>query len=232
MALVGSEKSYSKLFFVISGILITLAFYSFYDEFVVRRPWKIFQNEFNHLQLQAAQIEYDQTYQKFVKNGGEKKLDDLQLKIEALETEKESDAFEEVEDKYTDLQMQFEDLERQIKFDKSILDAYYYEWKHAFQTDHDYKAKEKKYKDLAAKIEKQQKELDVLGQDRDDAKSTIDGVDSQIAKLQSQIYLLQKPLNDAQKTIDTIKTRVTDTAITQVVIDDLGVDGNIYCQGL
>lgn len=228
MALVGSEKSYSKLFFVISGLLITLALYSFYDEFVVRRPWKIFQNEFNRLELQAAQIDFEKEQAKFVKTGGKKKITELKLKVEELEAEKETDAFEEVVDKYDDLSVEFDDLERKIKFNKSILDAYYYEWKHAFQTDHDYKEKEVRYKKLEAKIKKQQAELEGIREKRDEAKQTIDGVDNQIAKLNEKIYLLEKPLNDAQKVIDNIKTRVTDTNIKQVVIEDLGVGGNIY----
>src|SRR5262249_27560263 len=152
MALAGAEKSKGKFFFITSQILMLLALYSLYDEAVVRRPWKQFQREFQTLQLQVAQKKYDEAYKKYVDDGSDKKIAAVNLELEKAMTAKESDEYKKLTKEVHELQNSYDDDALEIKFNKSILDAYYYDWKHSFQSGHDYEAAKKKYEDLDAKI--------------------------------------------------------------------------------
>lgn len=228
MALAGSEKSYSKLFFVISQILVFLALYSLYDEGVVRRPWKHFQEEFNRLEMQVLEEKYNKVYKKYQADGVHKKIKKLQLEREELVTQKESKEYKKLLAKQTELQIDYDDKVLNVKDDKSLLDALYYEWKHGVLAGHDKEAKEaeKEYKDLDASINKQKEEIEKAKEKFENVKSKVAEYDKKIEVIDEQIASLKKPLGEAQAQIDNVAFRPVE--IKQVVIEDLGVQGNIY----
>jgi len=226
MALVGSEKSKTVLFFVVSQILVILALYTLYDEAVVRRPWKHFQGEFNRLELQVASQNYNKIYKKFIDDGTDKKIKKLQLDLEQAITAKESTEYKKLTSQLKDIQIKFDDEELEIKFNKSVLDAYYYDWKHAFQSGHEYQKAQEKYINLDKKTNQQKEELKGSEADLEKVKSKVKVYNDKIAGLKEKIEQLKKPLQEAQIKIDNVAFRTDD--IKQVVISDLGIQGNIY----
>lgn len=226
MALAGAEKSKTLFFFVVSQMLMLLALYSLYDEAVVRRPWKQFIAEFDRLEMQVAQKEYDALYDKFVSGGAKANLDKLKLELEQAVTAKESDEYLELQKKFKALKIANDDMVMGVKFDKSVLDALYYQWKHAFQTGHHFEELEKEYKALEASIAKQNEQIKQSDQDLADLQGKMAVFDDKITSLEEKILEINKPLADAQAKINNIAYRPSD--IKQVVVNNLGVQGNIY----
>lgn len=225
MALAGVEKSKTFLFFALSQIFVFLSLYALYDEAVVRRPWKNFQTEFNRLEMQLAQREYAGVFEQYVKEGLPK-ITKLKKELEEAEIARESDAYQGLKDKRDGLQIKFDDKEQQIKFNKSVLDAYYYEWKHAYAAGHDYQSAQKRHEGLEQKIEGQKKELSQIRGELKTHEQQIDVYDDRIQSLQEKIAALEKSLNDAQKKVDGVHMRISE--IRQVIVEDLGIQGNIY----
>jgi cytochrome c2 len=226
MGLAGAEKSQTTIFFVVSQLLIVLTLYSLFDEGVVRRPWKHFQAEFNQLEMNLAEDAYAKAEKTYKANKTDEKIRKLNLDLENAIIAKESDAFEKLEKEHKALGIKFYDDEQGIKFNKSIVDAYYYEYKHAFQTGHDFKAKKDKYEALELNITTAKKALKKVGLKLKALSDKIKSYDDKIATIEDKIIKLNKPLERAQKTIDNIKVRQHD--IAQVVVEDYGIQGNIY----
>jgi mono/diheme cytochrome c family protein len=225
MALAGTEKSYSWTFFLVSQVLVFLALYSLYDEGVVRRPWKRYQDEFNAMQRQVAVAELEALKKKFAADGGESKLKELELQLETSEIALESADYRSLKKQLAADQILFDDAELAIKFDKSVLDNKFYEYKHALQHNHEFKAKKSAYDELnqsildkSAALMEQKKGLDAL-------KAKIAAYDDKVADLKKQIETLQKPIVDAQIKVDNIDFRPVE--IRQVVVEDFGKGGNI-----
>lgn len=225
MALAGTEKSYSWTFFLVSQVLVILALYSLYDEGVVRRPWKRYQEEFNAMQRQVAVQELAQLEKKFKDEGGEAKLKDLELQLEKAQIALESDEYESLRKKLKDEQIRYDDAELSIKFDKSILDNKFYEYKHALQHNEEFEAKKKAYDELNQSILDQSAALLVRKKGLDALKNEISAYDDKVAGLQKQIETLQKPLADARAKVENIDFRPIE--IRQVVVEDFGKGGNI-----
>lgn len=225
MALIGAEKTKTFFFFVISQAFLILSLYAVYDEVVVRRPWKHFQNEFNRLEMQVAMAQYNKVYETYLKEETPQKIKKLRYQLEEAMIDKESDKYKKLAADFKKIQIRYDDLELKIKFNKSILDAYYYEWKHAYQSGHPYQDAQAKYANLEKKIQKDKKELKTLGAVRDALKEKLATYDDRILQIKDKIAQLKKPLKDAQKEVDKVAYRIPE--IKQIVIKDLGIQGNI-----
>lgn len=226
MALVGTEKSYSWTFFIVSQILVVLALYSLYDEGVVRRPWKRYQEEFNSLQRQVADEDLNALKRKQQQDGVAKQLKAIEMDLERAQIARESDAYKGFVDKLHQEQINYDDAELKIKFAKSVLDNKFYVYKHALQHNEPYDDAKADYDklnqsiiDQTAALKEQQKGLDEL-------KAKIAAYDDKVSGFEKQIEDLKKPLVEAQSKIDNIDFRSID--IRQTVVDDFGKGGNIY----
>src|SRR5215831_14148096 len=85
MALAGRERSYSFVWFLLSGILVVLTLWYVYDEAIGRRTWKKYAAEWTQLEssrLQKAIVE------------AQKGIDPKELKRLAMEKEKAQQALE------------------------------------------------------------------------------------------------------------------------------------------
>lgn len=226
MALAGAEKSCSKLFFVVSQIFILLSLYALVDEAVVRRPWKHFQQESNQLEMQLAEREYQDILSQYKNDKTGEKIEKLELELENAVVARESDKFEKLTDALAKLQIKYDDDELEIKFNKSILDNYYYEYKHALQTGHDYEVKKKRYFDLEKKIKDAQEKLKISGQGLKVFKDKIAVYDNKVVELEKKIAALKLPIEQALKKIQNISLRQNE--IQQIVVANYGIQGNIY----
>lgn len=226
MALAGAEKSYSKFFFVISQIFILISLYALVDEAVVRRPWKHFQQESNQLEMQLAEKEYQDILLKYKTDKTDEQIQKLELELENAVVAKESDKFEKLTDTLAKLQIKYDDDELEIKFNKSILDNYYYEYKHALQTGHDYEVKKKRYFDLEKKIKDAQEKLKTSEMELKSYKDKIAVYDHKIADIDKKIEELKLPIEQALQKIKNISLRQNE--IQQIVVANYGIQGNIY----
>ncbi len=226
MALVGSEKSYTKIFFVLSQLFMLLAVWSLIDEGIIRRPWKSYQDEFNRLERQVAEQALKKADDDFNAAGGEAKLVELNKALELAQTEKTSDEFAKLTGTLKTKQIALDDKILDVKFKKSILDNYYYEYKHAMQHGEEFEAKKKRYEGLNAEVirltDVNKHEALQLKADKD----KLAAYDDKITGLDKQISELLKGMKEAQDKIDAINVRTYD--ITQVVVSDYGIEGNIY----
>lgn len=205
---------------------MVLALYSLYDEAVVRRPWKQFQEEFARLELQVAESNFNQSVSKYQGAGTNDKIAKLKLELEQAVTDKESKEFKDIQELLDALLIDQSDKVMSVKFDKSVLDALYYEWKHALLTGHPAEEPEKKYKDLEKLIAEKNQELAKVDAKVAALQKKIATYEDKITKIEEQIASLEKPLVEAQTKIDNINLRPIE--IKQVVVEDLGVQGNIY----
>lgn len=246
MALVGSEKSYTKTFFVISQVFMLLMLYSLYDEFVVRRPWHAIQTRYNELEMLKAKTTYDQEYKKFYAKSDkgdspdaqvkalEKKIDELtQNKNDAVAKKDDSGLPKNCSGKSLSaclhrLTTDYNEIALVIKNEKSVLDSLYYQWKHAVLEGHDSEAKEKEteYKELDHLIAENIKKRDAVEKELNAVKAKITDLEKDITAAKKKIEELKTPLEDAKKVVDNIGFRPVE--IKQVVIDDFGKGGNIY----
>jgi len=226
MALAGSEKSKTMFFFITSQILLVLTLYSLFDEAVVRRPWKRFQNEFNRLEMNVAVKELNKVRSEFKSQGTSKKLKSLELKLEEAIIAKESKEYIDAKDKLDELAITYDDLVLDVKFNKSIFDAIYYEWKHAYQTGHDYEEAKKNYYEIDKKIKEGNEKLVAMEAKLFSLKTKLNSYDNRISELEEEITKTNKPLITAEEKIQNINLRTND--IAQIVVEDYGIQGNIY----
>jgi mono/diheme cytochrome c family protein len=226
MALVGSEKSYTKIFFVLSQLFMLLAVWSLIDEGIIRRPWRDYQAEFIRLERQVAEQAFKKANEEYKTAGGDAKLVELSRALEKAQTDKTEDEYLQLTASLKGKQTILDDKILDVKFKKSILDNYYYEYKHAMQHGEEFAAKKKRYEDLDAEI------LRLSAANVNEAKGLkleqdkLAAYDEKIANLDKQIADLLKGSKDAQDKIDAIDLRTYD--IAQVVVSDYGIEGNIY----
>lgn len=225
MALVGSEKSKTWLFFILSHVLLFLAVFALYDEGVRRRPWKQYQYEFNKYERQVAVKEYEKLKKDFNQGVVDKKIKKYKKRLEEIQIAKESDQFQSLAKKYKSEKNKYDDYELKIKFDKSVLDSYYYEYKHAFQGGHPYKEVKKKYEALEKDIAKRKKNLEKMKVALTAIEKQVKKYDIESKEIHKKMEALTKPLEEAQAKIESIDFRPI--AIKQVVINGYGKDGNI-----
>lgn len=226
MALAGAEKSKTGFFFITSQLFMLLSLYSLYDEAFVRRPWKHFQSEFRRLEVQLAEKERDKITDDFVKKGTLVEIKKLELDLEEAVIAKESEEYRRLQEEGERLQVVFDDEELEVRFNKSILDAVYYEWKHARHEGHAYAEAEKSYHELTDEISAGNQRLKGLTGRLQEVKLGLSQYDERITQLQTQIDGLKKPLKEAGDKVKTIKAKIND--ISQVLVEDFGKQGNIY----
>lgn len=220
MSLAGAEKSYSKIFFVASHFFVLLALYSIYDESVVRRPWKAYQEEYNSYELQLAEQELGKIKDAYKKDGSDEKIAKLQLQLEEVEQQKQSGEFKKLKSTLAELQTEYDDFELQTKFKKSILDSDYYFWKHAVgegKSAGHILEEQKKYTELDEEIKTRNLELAERKLKIDAVQAKIDAYDNQIQDLQNQVDALKAPVQAAQDKVKNISLRTID--IKQVVLE-------------
>ena len=138
------NKSYSALFFILSGLLGLVTLWGFWSEMITRRPWK-------QIQQQFYQYEYDKTYAE---------LEKAKLVLPELTTPQKPDAKElgRLTEEVKKAQVALDEALQERKFRQSESDAINYKYQHSL---HEAKGKrnetvdkwQKKLAELESQIE-------------------------------------------------------------------------------
>ncbi|MCZ6678778.1 MAG: c-type cytochrome [Candidatus Poribacteria bacterium] len=116
------EKSYSTLFFLLSGLLGLVTLWGFFDETVTRRPWKEIQRKFYQYEYEKTKIELKKAKQDLP---GMSAPQDIELK-------RESELKREIEKQKIKLDEALQDR----KFVQSEADAINYKYQHTLHEAH------------------------------------------------------------------------------------------------
>ncbi|MXZ01084.1 c-type cytochrome [Candidatus Poribacteria bacterium] len=111
------NKSYSALFFILSGLLGLVTLWGFWSEMITRRPWK-------QIQQQFYQYEYDKTYAE---------LEKAKLALPELTTPQKPDAKElaRLTEEVKKTQVALDEAMQERKFRQSESDAINYKYQHS-----------------------------------------------------------------------------------------------------
>ena len=111
------NKSYSALFFILSGLLGLVTLWGFWSEMITRRPWK-------QIQQQFYQYEYDKTYAE---------LEKAKLVLPELTTPQKPDAKElgRLTEEVKKAQVALDEALQERKFRQSESDAINYKYQHS-----------------------------------------------------------------------------------------------------
>jgi mono/diheme cytochrome c family protein len=121
------ERSLSRIFFVLSLILVIAALYTVVDETFVRRPWKSYQRTFFKLEYGQLRADLETTEEALLPTQG-----DLASKIQQARAALEGNAqYRKARQDLEGLKNRQADLLQAQQFAKSRLDAEYYQYKKA-----------------------------------------------------------------------------------------------------
>ena len=138
------SKSYSALFFILSGLLGLVTIWGFWSEMITRRPWK-------QIQQQFYQYEYEKTHAE---------LENAKLALPELSAPQEPDAKElaRLTKEVRDAQVTLDEALQERKFRQSESDAINYKYQHSLHVakgkpDATVKKWQEKLADLESQIE-------------------------------------------------------------------------------
>ncbi len=124
------EKSYSALFFLLSGLLGLVTLWGFFDETVTRRPWKEIQRKFYQYEYEKTKIELE---------NAKKDLPEIQ-EPQDIDPQQEG----KLRSVITRAKIKLDEALQDRKFEQSEADAINYKYQHALH--HKEKEKSEKWK--------------------------------------------------------------------------------------
>ena len=227
-------------FFVLSSLIFAATAWSFYDEFVTRRPWRDYQKEAFKLEVEKANKDIEYYKAKLVEDETKKKLEGLEAELVKAQAEVTSPEHvktkTELITKRDQLKIAANDEEVKLKILKSELDGIYYRYKHASHEKQDMEAEkrtaevdhfkieaEEAGKEMAAKtaeIDAKTKELVAATAQYNTAQGELDQFLNRMTDLSKQLEEIKTPVNDAERRLALAKDRSPD--LTQFWLAKLG----------
>ena len=189
------SKSYSALFFILSGLLGLVTLWGFWNEMITRRPWK-------QIQQQFYQYEYEKTHAE---------LENAKLVLPELPTLQEPDAKElgRLTKEVRNAQVSLDEALQERKFRQSESDAINYKYQHSL---HEAKGKHNET------VDKWQKKLaDFESQIEGELTEAVLGAEVTFANANKALAQFYQANGDAQSALSTYLTaqkyNPTDTEI-------------------
>jgi mono/diheme cytochrome c family protein len=177
------ERSLSRLFFVVSVILVVASVYTVIDETIVRRPWKRYQAAF--YELEYEKLRGDIAAKEAALAPAQQELD---AKIRQASAALENDAaYQQAKSQVAGVKNRLADLSQEQQFAKSRLDADYYQYKKAeHEGDQEVAAR---YKASVDRLERQIADLE----------GPIAELRGRLEALQAQIRNAEAPMRELQE---------------------------------
>jgi cytochrome c len=218
------ERQNLSFWFTFLSVLIAgSTAWCFWQEFVTRRPWIAYQDNFNKGYLvPKVQHDLDVAKKEFAKHEAEyKKLEaDLAVAEAAVKDPAKRGPFEKAQGELDRLNIKVGEAEQDVKFAKSDLDAAYYLYKHAVHSaPAELPEAEKKMRGVEGRIDKLNKLLVTTTLERDAAQKNFDKFAGRITELKKQMEDLREPVSGAELKLDKAKDKGTE--MTQFWIPDL-----------
>jgi cytochrome c2 len=192
------KQNFSVPFFLLAALILGCTAWSFYDEFVTRRPWEGYQRQF--FQYEAAKLEDDLAYQKRVLASEEtqKQLKDLTDQLHLAEDEAAGISHpshtpdpairkrhEEALKQRDEARIAESDAEIKLKFEKSNWDGKFYQYRHA----------------LHAASLSEGAEKETLAQERDEYLKELHQIDDTIKNLDADLTQKKAKMDAAEKAV-------------------------------
>jgi mono/diheme cytochrome c family protein len=234
------KKKYGKIFFVVGGFFFLVSLWAFYNEFISRRSWIDFQNEFNTLELKKIKTEYDKAKNDLdaedarreqIPEGTAKEselsLRRVRLKAEQAQIRMEEDAFKNADKELGLRKIKLADAKQKFGFTKADEDEIYYQWKLALEEGNaDNAAKyKKKYYEHEDLLKELKKKVDEAQAGVDEVQKTLDVYYTELKKWQGMEKKQYDILAKLEKKRKAVEARSLD--IRQAVVDDLGKGGPV-----
>jgi mono/diheme cytochrome c family protein len=176
------ERSLSRIFFVLSLILVLASLYTVVDETFVRRPWKRYQATFYELEYDQLRADLQAKEEALLPTQGE-----LATKIQQARGVLDGNApYHRAREELARLKNRLADVSQEQQFAKSRLDAEYYQYKQAEHAGNLSDAA--RYKARVDQLEQQVASLEVP-----------------IAQLRSRIDILQQEITDAAASVNELE---------------------------
>ena len=110
------NKSYSVLFFILSGLLGLVTIWGFWDEMITRRPWKEIQQHFYQYEYEKTNAELENAKQNLPEKPTALQVDEKQLRN--------------LEKEVNTKQVELDEALQERKFEQSKSDAINYKYQH------------------------------------------------------------------------------------------------------
>jgi predicted nucleic acid-binding Zn-ribbon protein len=217
------RQNLSVLFTSLAVLIAVSTAWCFYQEFITRRPWIAYQDNFNKgYFVPKAQHDLDVAKTEFAKHEAEYK--ELQGKLAQAEAAVKDPAqrgpFEKARADLDRMNIKVEEAEQDVRFAKSDLDAAYYLYKHAAHSaPAELPEAEKRMRGVEGRIDKLNKMLTDVTLGRDAAQVHFDTFAGRITELEKQMDDLREPVSGAELKLDKAKDKGTE--MTQFWIPDL-----------
>ncbi len=195
---VDEETSYSFLFFLMSGALLLVTLWAFWDDEFSRRGFKQYQEQFHKAQYERARAEWVETNEKIALK--EKEITaQLEQEEDTLDSSRE---YQNLVDAVLEAQIKLDEVKEQKKFAGSRVDEAYYYYKKALHagenfdvqkaTLHEY---EQEVIDFDPKIAEKQAILDKLQNDLMEFKANEVSLEKELRTLTSERDSLSKKMD-------------------------------------
>ena len=135
------NKSYSVLFFILSGLLGLVTIWGFWDEMITRRPWKEIQQHFYQYEYEKTNAELENAKQNLPEKPTALQVDEKQLRN--------------LEKEVNTKQVELDEALQERKFEQSKSDAINYKYQHSLHEAHgEHTETVKKWKEKLDEYEK------------------------------------------------------------------------------
>lgn len=181
------KKSYGSVFLLGSALLVVVTLWSFWDDNITRRAWKMYQAEFSRLDYRKAKEAYDEedkklqadpAYQELVK-----KLAADRASLTQGELARKLDALRKEEIK---IDVRFTEVDQEVKFIKSELEEAWYEHDHALQQGRSTKPYQARIAELEKEKAKLEPRLEEARKRREQIKDEIKQLHAGVKQLESE----------------------------------------------
>ena len=186
--------SYSFLYFLVSGGVLFVTLWAFWDDEFIRRGYKEFQNAYYKEQYARAENEY-----KDVTREIQAKEQEILASIASEEQKMEdSDEYQQLADAAWEAQNKLDEVTEEQKFAKSHLDEYYYYYKKAMHEGKNFEVQLAKVHDTEKEIEGYKPVIGELVRKRDETEEKLlkfkarkENLEKELAKLVNAKEILE-----------------------------------------
>src|SRR5215472_8129647 len=194
------ERSLSRLFFILSVILVLASMYVVVDETFVRRPWKRFQDAFYRLEYNKLRSEIGA--KKSALQGAAQEIDAKRRQVDAALANNAE--YQKAREELARVKTRLADASQEQQFAKSRLDAEYYLYKKAehegdAQDAKPYKARvdelEHQVAQLAAPVAELTARRTSLQDEIQAAEAPLRALDDEQRKMFAEVQRLQERMN-------------------------------------
>lgn len=222
-----TQRSYHKLFFVLSVVMLLATLWAFYNEGESRRPWKGYQRQFNRLERRVVEEQFKRLKEQLYSSPEYRQLlvdlRSAEQRFNAPQTRKAHQASQRL---LAQLEGRLADVSQTEQFLKSEIDSIYYFEKKALHEGQkeEYQERQRQRLALETRVAALQPAIQELTRRRDATSQQLSKVTADLERLRSKKKQMETELERLERRLETISQRPLE--IQQVVLR--GADRNNF----